>query len=181
MAEDNHHPWTDQPPGLVEIAIDGLYCGKPARFLQWRAIVADIVGAPLDYVSRRHPFEGPSDVPSPPLTLEFCEPRITEQAWGQDLPSGVRSGRWDATPEEPLLIVLLARVPGATFHARHARAIAQRLDEIDELVHVVGNGWVTGLHEQARRCFAEQAITGKDIAMSGGYEPGGWWTPRRAD
>ncbi|WP_137150708.1 hypothetical protein [Devosia sp. FKR38] len=175
MAQDDRHPC------LAEIDIDGLYCGKPGQFLQWRGIIADIVGAPLEYVSRRHPFEGPADVPNPPLTLEFWEPRITDQAWGRDLPAGIRAGRWDATPEEPLLIVLLASVPGAMFHARHAGAIAQRLDDIDELVHVLGDGWVTSLHEHARRCFAEQAITGKDIAMSGGYEPGGWWTPRLDD
>lgn len=171
MPHDDRHPW------LAEIAIDGLYWGKPGRFLHWRATIADIVGAPLDYVSRRHPFQSAATVSNPPLTLEFLEPKITDPAWGVDLPASVRSGLWDTTPEEPLLIILLAAVPGATLHARHAAAIAQRLDEIGELVHVVGQGEVTGLHEQARRCFAEQAITGKDITMSGGYEPGGWWTP----
>lgn len=175
MSQDDRHPW------LAEIAIDGLYSGKPERFSQWRATVADIVGAPLHYVSRRYPFQGPATATNPPLTLEFLEPQITDQTWGKNLSPGVRSGLWDTTPEEPLLTLLMATIPGATFHARHARAVAHRLDEIDELVNFVGKGWVTGLHEQARRCFAEQAITGKNIAMSGGYEPGGWWTPRLND
>ncbi|UJW83928.1 hypothetical protein [Devosia sp. SL43] len=171
MQYDERHPW------LAEVAIDGLYSGKPERFSQWRAVLADIVGAPIDYVSRRRPFQGPASAVHPPLTLEFVEPRITVQTWGTHLPTGVRSGIWDTTPEEPLLSILLARVPGATFEARHAAAIARRLDEIDELVHFVGQGWVTALHENARHCFAEQALTGKDMMMSGGYEPGGWWTP----
>ncbi len=165
------HPW------LAELEIVGLFHGKPGRFSAWREIIADIVGAPIEYRSTRHGFAIPNTLPNPPQTLEFIEANVTDPTWLVEGRASYRKGIWDATPEEPLWIVLLATVPGATFFAHHAGAIAQRLEEIDELVHYVGKGGVTSFHENACRCFAEQAKTGQDMTMSGGYEPTGWWSP----
>ncbi|SEP99490.1 hypothetical protein SAMN05428969_1456 [Devosia sp. YR412] len=172
MTDMRRHSW------LAELKIEGLFHGKPQRFLEWRSVIADIVGAPVHYVSVQHPFDIPTTIPAPPLTLEFIEARVTDQAWLAQMPPGFRHGIWDETPEEPLWILLLASLPGATFYARHAAAISQRLDEIDEMVHHVGKGWVTERHEIIRQSFAEQARTGRDMTMSGGYEPTGWWTPK---
>lgn len=164
-------------PRLAEIEIDNHYRGKPKNFDRWRGVVAEIVGAPIGYITveRTVHFDDLDPSITPPETLEFVEVQVMDAKWQVRLTPETRWGIWPSTPEEPLWVLLLLTIPGGTLFARHAQAIADRLDEIDELLDYVDKGWSTDVHQRFRRSFAEQARSGKDVVVKGGYEPTGWW------
>ncbi len=148
--------------------------GQEKHFRLWRSCIAEMIGAPIayDYVRRSVAFDERHPGLSAIKSLPFLEARILDDAWRQPT-AAERLGLWSALPEEPLLILVLLTVPGGIFQARHAEAIARRLDELDELIHFVGQGWHTHTHEVARQFFHALAKTHEDVQVVGAYEPGG--------
>ena len=133
-----------------------------------------MIGAPVeyDYIRRPVTFDAAMPALSAIKSLPFLEARIVDQSWIQPT-AAQRAGLWDTTPEEPLLILVFLTVPGGIFQARHAGAIAARLDELDELIHFVGHGMHTHVHEAARYFFHELAKANHDVSAVGIYEPVG--------
>lgn len=148
--------------------------GNEKHFRLWRSCVAEMIGAPVayDYVRRPAAFDETHPGLSAIKSLPFLEARIIDPAWRQPT-AAERLGLWSALPEELLLVLVLLTVPGGLFQARHAKAIAKRLDELDELIHFIGQGWHTHTHEVARQFFHALAKTNEDVRVVGSYEPSG--------
>ncbi len=168
---------------MADDTIDPLFYGfsepdwlgeKERHFRAWRSLVGEMIGAPVDYGYVRRPvafgdaFAGLSAVKS----LPFLETRILDAGFAQPT-EAERAGLWDDTPEEPLLILIFMTMPGGIFQARHAGAIAARLDDLDELVHVAGHGAHTHFHEVARHFFHTLSRTTEDVRVIGVYDPVG--------
>jgi hypothetical protein len=148
--------------------------GKEKHFRLWRSCIAEMIGAPVEYHYVRRPVAFDERHPglSAIKSLPFLEARVTDQAWRQPT-AAERLGLWDDLPDEPLLILVFLTVPGGMFQARHAEAIAKRLDDLDELIHFVGQGWHTHTHEVARTFFHALAKTHEDVRVVGTYDPSG--------
>ena len=168
MADHTSHPLIE---GFFE---PSWLAGKERHFRAWRSLVAEMIGAPVgyDYVRRPVTFDETMPALAAIKSLPFLEARIVGQAWTEPT-AAQRAGLWDATPEEPLLILALLTVPGGIFQARHAEAIARRLDEIDELIHLAGHGAHTHAHEAARQFFHTLSKGSEDMRVVGVYEPYG--------
>jgi len=163
--------------GLVEFSVGGSFQGKVKRFDNWRRMVGDMIGAPIEFNMRYRDVSLISDDPAfePPRMLQFIESKVTNPSFAIEITPQIRRGIWMETPDEPLWIVLLLTIPGGTFFSRHAQAIANRLDEIEEIVDFVDFGRSAGEHAAARAFFREQARSGIDVVVQGGFEPSGWW------
>ncbi|WP_149740414.1 hypothetical protein [Rhizobium sp. RU20A] len=147
--------------------------GKERHFRLWRGLVAEMIGAPLDYayVRRTVSFKPSCDL-AEIETLPFLEARVTDPAWKQPSPAE-RAGIWESLPEEPLEILALLTVPGGIFPVRYAGAIADRLDELDAVIHHAGLGAHTHAHEAARGFFRDLATAEADQRIVASYEPYG--------
>jgi hypothetical protein len=127
------------------------------RFDNWRRVVGDMIGAPIAFNMRYRDVSLISNDPAsePPRMLQFIESKVTDPNFAIEITPQIRRGIWTETPDEPLWILLLLTIPGGTFFSRHAQAIANRLDELEEIVNFVDFGRSIGEHTAALEFFHE--------------------------
>ncbi|WP_377288007.1 hypothetical protein [Rhizobium sp. SG2393] len=169
MNSSAEHPWIE---GFTE---PSWLRGKERHFRLWRTLVAEMIGAPVDYDYVRRPVTHADAANAALATIEslpFLEARILDPDWKQPT-AEERAGFWDDLPEDPLWILVLLTVPGGMFRTRHAAAIADRLDELDDIIHHAGLGAHTHAHEAARAFFRQLAKADADVRVVGSYEPCG--------
>lgn len=158
-----------QNPVAAILKVDDVWFAKIGHFLTWREALVEMTGSRLRTVLR--------DRPLPPTrrfgmveTVGLWEVERTDPEWGVAVTPKRRRGIWAETPEEPLWVLLYLTMPGGVLHARHAAALAQRLNEIDEVVYAVNGlgtrGW--------RDFFLQQAKTGQDVTCTAEFESVGW-------
>ena len=159
------------------IDIEGFCAGKWWKTIQpWREALAEMIGAEIDYdlVTKGFiPAEG-----RPELArldgLQVLEARGVEGAHALAVTEAMRRGLWIATPDEPLLVLLLLSLPGSDFPARHAAAISVRLAELTPLIEALDpNGDygmdLLGVHAAAQRFFTAQARARRDVPVEAEY------------
>src|SRR5215217_3595965 len=158
-----------QNPVAAILKVDGVWFGKIGYFLTWREALVEMTGSRLRTVLRDRLLP-PSSRFGAVETVGLWEIERTDLDWGPALTPERRRGIWAKTPEEPLWVLLYLTVPGGVLQARHAAAIAQRLDELDEVVYAV-NGMGT---RNWRDFFWQQAKTGQDVTCTAEFESVGW-------
>jgi hypothetical protein len=165
---------------LEEIEIPDCYSGRLDKFNAWRRAIAYNIGAPVWYGISEKEVVLEIGSASPPKRLPFCTAVVTDEALSTTLTAQQRLGDWASAPSEPLMIVLLLTVPGGVIRHVFARPIAERLREIEELIHFCDDGrfgafhlthFHHGIYDGMCRISARQI----DSVVSGGYHPGGWW------
>lgn len=163
---------------LIEIAFTGCAPFRIERFTNWRRAIADMIGIDVTYVEVRKPVSLTSLGPGPaPTTLPFIEAHVDANA---GLTAMQRIGRWDVEPDDPLVMLALLTVPGGTISSVAAIGVAERLDDIVELMYHIDNGeygtFDLGRFTQAMAAGLRLAHDkGDRVHIHGGYEPGGWW------
>ncbi|HEV7245662.1 MAG TPA: hypothetical protein VGN93_01575 [Shinella sp.] len=168
--------------GLLRLSIDRFYHGKWWKdFQPWRLALADMVGATVVYRVHAAPFRATRTVPDyrMPERLDVLRADSIGGAHAMAITDSMRAGQWPETPDEPLLVLLLISLPGCALPARHAAAVAERLVDLDELIHALDDGRytvssLTDMHEAAMTFFRWQAQAGEDVPVHGLYGDG--WT-----
>jgi hypothetical protein len=122
---------------LEHIEIPDCYDGRLEKFNAWRRAIVYNIGAPVWYGVSEKEVVLKSVYASPPKRLPFCTANGDLSA---TLTAQQRLGDWASLPSDPLMIVLLLTVPGGVIRHVFARAIAERLKEIEELIHFCDDG-----------------------------------------
>lgn len=159
------------------LRITGFHSGKWRKHFQpWREALAGLIGAEIDYRLRALPFTPSAGRPELRALsgLQVLEARALSGTEMPALTPDLRRGDWSETPEEPLLVLLLLDLPGGWLRARHAAALAERLEDLLPLIeHLDPSGEhgydLYGMHEEARRFFTAQAVSGAEVRIDGEY------------
>jgi len=165
---------------LEEIEIPGCYSGRLGKFNAWRQAIAYNIGVDVWYgVSEQEAVFERGHARSP-KRLPFCTAVVTDATSRATLTADQRLGDWIGLPSEPLLIVLALTLPGGVIRHCFAKAIAERLKEIEEVIHFCDDGRfglfdLTSFHHGMCDGMDRIATRQIDSAVSGGYEPTGWW------
>jgi hypothetical protein len=165
---------------LEEIEIPNCYLGRLDRFNAWRRAIACNIGASIWYgfAEKDVAFDSPR-LSQWPERLQFCTAMVTDETLRRTLTPEQRLGNWDSLPSEPLMIVVLLTVPGGVIRSAFAAAIAERLKEIDELIHYVDDGRfgtfdLTRFHHHMYLGMRSISHRQTDGVIIGQY-PSGWW------
>ena len=138
---------------------------KVGRFLKWRDVLMDMTGTRLKTVLRDRPLPACRRFGAVE-TVGLWEAERGDPNWGLPVTPERRRGIWAETPEEPLWVLFYLTVPGGVLQARHVEAIADRLDEIDEIVYAVSGQGAVGWSDDFRR----RAKAGEHVTYLGEFE-----------
>jgi hypothetical protein len=126
----------ERNPVATMIQVEESYWLKVRHFLTWRDVLIDMTGSRLKTVLQDRPLPEARRF-GKVESVGLWEAKRTDADRGVPVTPERRRGIWAETPEEPLWVLFYLTIPGGVLQARHIGPIAQRLEELDELVSAV--------------------------------------------